>query len=170
MARSAQATDTAVARIREMQNALDVPVAIEPISYYARGPGDADELAQLCEILERSDARLLLDVNNVFVNARNHGFDARVFIDGLPLARVVQLHVAGHQVRRDGLRIDTHAEPICDEVYALFEYVMRRIARPLPVLLERDDNFPPFAELAAELERLAAIYRAALAGEASHGA
>lgn len=169
MARCARSTDAAVARIREMQSALGVPVAVEPISYYARGPGEADEFDQLCEILERADARLLLDVNNVFVNAQNHGFDARAFIDRLPLERVVQLHVAGHLVRRDGFRIDTHAEPICDDVFELFDYTMRRIARPLPVLLERDDHFPPFDELALELARLDAIYRSALGLEESHG-
>lgn len=175
-----RAIETAAARIRELSQVLERPIAIEHISAYARAPLAAgerayDEAEQLCEILERADARLLLDVNNVYVNACNHGFDARAFIDRLPLARVVQIHVAGHQLRSDGFRIDTHAEPICEEVYALFEYALRKIARPLPVLLERDDRFPPFAELAAELTRLDGIYRRVLAPspalhEAAHGA
>lgn len=156
----------AAARIREARAALGVPIAIEPVSYYAQPPGgDRAEATFLAELLEEADARLLLDVNNVYVNAMNFGFDPRAFIDQLPLERVVQLHVAGHAVRADGLRIDTHAEPICEAVYDLFGYAMRKLARPVPVLLERDDNFPPFAELVAEVQRLDAIYQASLAGE-----
>jgi uncharacterized protein (UPF0276 family) len=166
---SREAIEVAVLRIREAQAALGVPIAVEHISYYAEPPGsELSEVDCLCEILERADARLLLDVNNVFVNAENHGFDARAFIDRLPLERVVQLHVAGHHVRADGIRIDTHAEPVCEQVFELFDYTMRKLARPLPVLLERDEQFPPFAELAAEVERLDDIYRAALSvGEAA---
>lgn len=159
-----ESIDVVVDRVREAQDALALPIALEHISYYAQAPGHAmSELEHLCEILERSDAKLLLDVNNVFVNSQNHGFDARAFIDGLPLERVVQLHIAGHFVRADGLRIDTHAEPVCEEVFALFDYTMRKLRRPLPVLLERDDNFPAFGELVGEVERLAAIYERALA-------
>ena len=166
---SESSIDSAVSRIREMSSALDVPVAVEHISYYASAPcceGERvyGEAELLTELLQRADARLLLDVNNVFVNAENHGFDAQDFIDRLPLERVVQLHVAGHHLRADGFRIDTHAAPICEEVYALFDYTMRKIGRPVPVLLERDDDFPPLAELAAEIERLDTIYRAAVGG------
>ena len=159
-----ESIDVAVARIREASAALEVPIAVEHISYYASPPGrELDEADHLHEILERADAKLLLDVNNVFVNAQNHGFDARAFVDRLPLSRVVQLHVAGHHVRADGVRIDTHAAPVCEEVYELFAYTMQKLARPLPVLLERDDQFPPFAELEQEIARLDQIYRAALA-------
>jgi uncharacterized protein (UPF0276 family) len=147
-------------RVRQAQDALGIPIAVEHISYYALPPGSQlDEAEYLHELLERADAKLLLDVNNVYVNAMNHGFDAHAFIERLPLERVVQLHVAGHLVRPDGFRIDTHAEPICEEVFALFEHTLRKLGRPLPVLLERDDNFPDFTELAGEIERLDAIYR-----------
>lgn len=160
----AESVAVCVDRIREAQDALGVPIAVEHISYYATPPGSVlRELDHLNEVLLRSDAKLLLDVNNVYVNAMNHGFDPRAFIAELPLSRVVQLHVAGHYVREDGSRIDTHAEPVCEEVFALFEYTMRRLQRPLPVLLERDDNFPAFSELCAELERLDAIYQCVLA-------
>ncbi len=163
-----EAIGIAVQRIREAQDALGVPIAIEPISWYARPPDSPlDEAEFIREILQRADAKLLLDVNNVYVNAMNHGFDARGFIDQLPLERVVQLHIAGHHLRSDGQRIDTHAAAICEPVYELFDYTMRKLARPLPVLLERDDEFPPFAELAQELERLDTIYRNALAERAA---
>lgn len=165
--RTEESIEVAVQRICEAQDALGVPIAIEHISSYARAPGcELDEVDHLTAILERADARLLLDVNNVYVNAMNHGFDPERFIDRLPLDRVVQLHVAGHHVRADGLRIDTHAEPVCEEVFALFAYTMQKLARPLPVLLERDEQFPPFDELAHEVERLDAIYRAALSDAA----
>jgi len=161
---SRESVDVAVDRVRQAQDALGVPIALEHISYYARAPGgEMSELAHLCEILERADAKLLLDVNNVFVNSQNHGFDPRAFIDGLPLARVVQLHVAGHLVRADGLRVDTHAEPVCEEVFALFEYTMTKLGRRLPVLLERDDNYPALGELLREVQRLEEIYERSLA-------
>lgn len=162
--RTRESIDVAVTRIGEARAALGVPIAVEHISYYATPPGsELDEADHLREVLERADACLLLDVNNVFVNASNQGFDPRAFIDRLPLERVVQLHVAGHFVRADGMRIDTHAEPVCEEVFELFDYTMQKLARPVPVLLERDDDFPPFAQLAHEIERLDQIYRAALA-------
>jgi uncharacterized protein len=162
--RTEETVDLVALRVREARAALGVPIAVEHISYYVEPKGSTmSEAAFLCAVLERADAKLLLDVNNVVVNAHNHGFDPRAFVDALPLERVVQLHVAGHRVQRDGLRIDTHAEPICDEVYALFAHAITRLARPVPVLLERDDNFPDFGELAAEVARLDAIYQAALA-------
>jgi uncharacterized protein (UPF0276 family) len=121
-------------------------------------------------VLERADAQLLLDVNNVFVNSKNHGFEPRAYIDRLPLHRVVQIHVAGHHVRKDALIIDNHGEPIRDEVYELLDYTLRKVGREVPVLLERDQNLPPFQELVVEVKRLRAIYDAALAVGAPGGA
>ncbi len=157
---------TASARLREAADALELPVAFENISYYAPlGENTMDELTFLCEVLDRSSAPMLLDVNNVYVNSRNHGFDARRFLDAVldrvPRERVLQLHVAGHWLRDDGLRIDTHAEPICDDVYTLLEHVLGRIG-PIPVLLERDGNFPTIEELMGEVKRLDEIYQRAM--------
>ncbi len=153
----------AVDRIHEAQDALGIAIAVEHISFYTTPPGSVmDEADHLNEVLERADCKLLLDVNNVFVNAHNRGFDARGFIDRMPLSRVAQLHIAGHYVRADGFRIDTHAEPVCEGTFALFEYTMQKLKRPIGVLLERDDNYPAFAELAAEVKRLDEIYRRVL--------
>jgi uncharacterized protein (UPF0276 family) len=153
-----EAVRTAVTRIRELRDGVQRPIAVENVSYYAHpGEREMDEAEFLVEVLERSDAKLLLDVNNVFVNSRNHGFDAARFLDRLPKERVVQIHIAGHSVRPDGLIIDTHGEPVRDEVYDLLEYALRRVG-PVPVLLERDQSFPDFAELADEVRRLHAIY------------
>jgi uncharacterized protein (UPF0276 family) len=162
-----EAVQVAVDRIREAQDALGIDIAIEHISYYATPPGsNMDEAQFIGEVLTRANAKLLLDVNNVYVNSQNHGFDPYTFLDRLPLERVVQLHVAGHYVRPDGFRIDTHAEPICEATFALLEYALTRLARPIGVLLERDDNFPDFAALTHEIQRLHAIYTRALRIEA----
>jgi uncharacterized protein len=156
-----QAAKVAVSRIRETRDRLELPIAVENISYYANaGEPEMGELEFMLEVLERADARLLLDVNNVFVNATNHGFDPRSYIDALPLGRVVQLHVAGHFVREDALILDTHGEPVRSEVYDLLEYTLRRTG-PVPVLLERDGNFPAWDAIVSELQSLDVIYRRA---------
>jgi uncharacterized protein (UPF0276 family) len=162
-----EAAKASALRIRELRDRLELPVALENVSYYAPlgRDGEWDELQFVNEVLERADAKLLLDVNNVFVNSRNHGFDPRAFIDGLPSERVVQIHIAGHFVRPDQLIIDTHGEPVRDEVYELLDYTLRRVG-PVPVLLERDQNFPPFDELVAEVRRVDAIYQTATAASA----
>lgn len=150
-----------VDRVRLLEDALGLPIAVENISWYAH-PGDAEmgEADFLGEVLSRSDARLLLDVNNAFVNARNHDTDARDFLRRIPADRVVQIHIAGHFTGADGFRIDTHGQPVCEEVYELLAFALSRTGR-VPVLLERDGGFPPFDELAAEVERLDAILRQA---------
>lgn len=166
---TAEAVATAVARIAELSDALERPIAVENVSFYADpvAPGAWSEVDFLNEVLEASNACLLLDVNNVYVNAMNHGFDARSYIDAVPAERVVQLHVAGHFTRRDGLIIDTHGESVCEGVYDLLEYTLERIG-PRPVLLERDQNIPPLDELLGEVRRVDSIYERALAKRAVH--
>jgi uncharacterized protein (UPF0276 family) len=151
-------------RYREAQEALDVPsLAIENVSYYAPSAADeTDEVGFVTEVLERADAKILLDVNNVYVNSRNHGFDPKPWIDRIPADRVVQIHVAGHLIKSDDLRIDTHGESVCDDVYDLLDYTLRRIG-PTPVLLERDTNIPPLSEILLEVRRLNEIYERATA-------
>ncbi len=164
-------------QVRRAQDALARPLALENISYYApagapsgavRGPAlAAAELDFLGEVLHRADVGLLLDVNNIVVNATNHGFDARAFTAALPLDRVVRLHVAGGEVRPHlgGLVIDTHGASVSPEVRALMAWVIARIG-PRPVLYERDHNIPPYAALVAEVRELSAVYAAALAEHA----
>jgi len=159
-----EAVSTMVARVREAQDQLDVDVAVENVSYYAAQAEDPLlEIDFLVEVLERANAKLMLDVNNVYVNSKNFGFDPKRWIDKVPTERVVQMHVAGHFVRQDGLRIDTHGEAICDDVYELLDYTLRRVG-PVPVLLERDNNIPPLDVVLAEVEQLRAIYDAATRG------
>ena len=108
------------------------------------------------EIVEKSGCNLLLDVNNVFVNAFNHKYDARDFIEKLPLDRVAYIHMAGHEQVEPDLIIDTHGQPIADPVYDLFDWTIQRMD-PVPVLLERDYNFEELDELQAELMYLKAL-------------
>ncbi len=161
-------------QVRRAQDALARPLALENISYYAPAgapPGAtagealaAAELDFIGEVLHRADAGLLLDVNNIVVNATNHGFDPVAFTAALPLDRVVRLHVAGGEVRPQlgGLVIDTHGAPVPPAVRDLMAWVLRRIG-PRPVLYERDNNIPPYPELVAEVRALAAVYAEAVA-------
>lgn len=149
-----------VDRVALLEDALGLPIAVENISWYAHpGPAAMDEADFLGEIASRSGARLLLDVNNAYVNARNHGTDARDFLRRVPADRVVQIHVAGHLTGADGWRVDTHGEAVCDDVYDLLAFTLARTG-PVPVLLERDGGYPPFEEIAAEIDRLDALVRA----------
>ncbi|WAS93350.1 DUF692 domain-containing protein [Nannocystis punicea] len=159
------------ARVREVSQRLARPMLVENISYYlSLGSTPLDEAAFVVEVLERADCGLLLDVNNVFVNAANHGFDPLEWLAQIPLDRVVQLHIAGHEFwddeRRD-LIVDTHGAPVRSEVDALLSWVVERTGA-LPVLLERDENIPPLQELLAERDRVDSVYQAALARHAAH--
>ncbi len=157
-------------RVRAVQDRLGVPMAIENISWYAHpGRPEMPEAEFIASILERSGANLLLDVNNVYVNAQNHGFDARAFIAAMPLDRVVQIHVAGHTRMDTGLVLDTHGAPVCDPVIDLLEWTLERTG-PVPVLLERDNAIPPLAELLAEVSQLRAAYERALSRRESSDA
>lgn len=117
-----------------------------------------DEAAFLRSVLEQADCALLLDVNNVWVNAQNFGFDARAFIDALPLERVVEIHVAGGEYDDDAACwVDTHGADTPDDVLALLGYALARIGRTVPVLLERDHNIPSLALLERERARVEAL-------------
>lgn len=158
-----ESIEIAAARVREVRDAIERPVAIENVSYYADpAPRAMEEPDFVLEVLEAADCKLLLDVNNVFVNSINHRFDPKAYIDRIPPERVVQIHVAGHFTRKNGIIIDTHGEPVCDGVYDLLAYTLERMG-PVPVLLERDQNIPPLDVLLEEVRRLTRIYDRAVA-------
>ncbi|MEZ4373618.1 MAG: DUF692 domain-containing protein [Polyangiaceae bacterium] len=155
--------DRAAERLMRVQDALGVPMAFENISWYAHpGAPEIPETEFVNRVLERSDAWMLLDVNNVYVNAQNHAFDPYAFISELPLERVIQIHVAGHTELEDGMLLDTHGAPIIDPVYDLLEWTLER-SGPRPVLLERDNEVPELPELLAEVARLREVYSKAMA-------
>jgi uncharacterized protein (UPF0276 family) len=145
-------------RIREIQKRLEVDVAIENVSAYTRMPGDSMSEAEFVKaVAEMADCKILLDVNNVYVNAHNFGDDAKAFITSLPLHRVVEIHMAGHHVEDDATLLDTHGAPIIDPVVQLLAFTLDKMDHIPPVLLERDHNFPVLAELESEVMRLRSI-------------
>jgi uncharacterized protein (UPF0276 family) len=166
------ATEEAVrhvaARIARVQERLGQRIAVENVSSYATFQQDAmPEWEFLTAVCEAADCGILLDVNNVFVNAHNHGFDAARYIDAVPAERVFQIHLAGHSTNGP-LLIDTHDHAVRDEVWALYARALRGIG-PVSTLIEWDDPVPEFERLLRELERARAVAAAALAGEDERG-
>jgi uncharacterized protein (UPF0276 family) len=155
-------TDEAVAhvsaRIRRVQDALGRRIAVENVSYYAAYPplpGRAamEEAQFVAAVLEQADCDLLLDVNNIHVNAINHGYDARDFLSRMPGERIASYHVAGHYDEADDLKIDTHGAPVIDDVWDLLAMAYR-VHGVRPTLLERDFNLPPLPALLDEVGRI----------------
>ncbi|MEO8523670.1 MAG: DUF692 domain-containing protein [Caldimonas sp.] len=162
--RSGEALDVVCANVGRVQDALGRTIALENPSHYLSLDGhDWSEIDFLAEIARRTGCSLLLDINNVYVSARNVGLSAERYIDAFPAERVVEIHLAGHRADArlgERLLVDSHDAPIADGVWALFQrFVDRAGARP--TLIERDADLPPFAELLAERElahaRLAAL-------------
>jgi uncharacterized protein (UPF0276 family) len=163
-----EAVRHAVARVKTLQARLPVPFLLENISYYAElGEPEMSERDFLLEVLEGAECGWLLDINNVYVNSVNHGFDPKAWLAGMPLHRVAQMHIAGHTwLPEDGLLLATHGEPVIEPVIDLLAWVLPRIGRPVPVLLERDHDIPDLDVLLAERDALQAVYDRALAGMA----
>lgn len=156
-------TDEAVrhvaARIGQAQDALGRRIAVENVSCYATPWRAMDEADFVAAVLAEADCDLLLDVNNVFVNAVNAGYDAAGFIAAMPTARIAGYHVAGHYDEADDLKIDTHGTAVNDAVWALLEQA-HALHGVRPTLLERDFHFPPLPGLLAEVEHIRALQRA----------
>jgi hypothetical protein len=139
-------------RIARVQDRLRRRIAIENVSSYVSYVSDEmQEWEFLTAIAERADCEILFDVNNVFVSAHNHGFDAQRYIDAVPASRVVQIHLAGHSVQGP-LLIDTHDHPVRDEVWRLYERATRRLGR-VPTLIEWDDRIPEYDVLENEARK-----------------
>ena len=152
-----------ITRVRGLQSRLPVPLLLENITYYAElGNAEMDEADFVSAVLEGADVGWLLDVNNVYVNALNFGFDPKEWLSRMPLERVAQLHIAGHRKFGD-LTIDTHGADVIDPVIDLMQWTLARLGRPVPVLLERDNHIPALDALLAERARLQRAYDAALA-------
>ena len=145
-----------VDRIKKVQDMLGRAIALENVSYYTPVAAEMPENEFITAIVEESGCNLLLDVNNVYVNAFNHQYDAKKFISSMPLDKVVYIHMAGHEKVQEDLLIDTHGQNIIDPVYELFEWTLDKI-KPVPVLLERDFNIPELSELQVEMNNLRSI-------------
>ena len=142
-------------RIRQTQDILGQRIAVENTSYYVTAPiSTMDEITFLNAVLTEADCDLHLDINNIYVNSVNFGFDGHEFLRQIPRERIVYSHIAGHlQVGRDVL-VDTHGEAIIDPVWALLEEAYQLFGA-FPTLLERDTNIPPLAELMQEVNKIA---------------
>jgi uncharacterized protein (UPF0276 family) len=146
-------------RVCQVQDYLEAPLVLENPSTYLEFKGSTlGEAEFIASLLEESDSGLLLDVNNVYVNAHNHGFDALGYLRRLPLERVVQLHIAGHS-QAEGYLADTHAAPVAEGVWELLAEV-RRLGTRAPLLLEWDAEIPEFPALELELAKAQARWGA----------
>ncbi len=148
---TADAVRHVAGRIRQVQDILERPFAIENVSYYAAPGQEMTEIEFIKAVLEEADCGLLLDVNNIYVNSINHRYDAEEFLTALPADRVVYFHVAGHYVEAEDLRIDTHGADVIDPVWQLLDKAYAHCG-VVPTLLERDFNIPPLAELIDEMD------------------
>ena len=152
------------ARVRETESRVEAKLLLENATFYAHMPGSTmDEAAFLGAVIEAAGCDLLLDVNNVYVNSLNHGFDARGFIDRMPMDRVREIHLAGHTLVGDTI-IDTHIGPIIDPVWDLYRYTIARAARLVPTLIEWDQEIPPLDVVLDEADRARAEAAVALGG------
>lgn len=161
-----EALDLVVERIKRVQGTLERPFAIENVSSYMTfRESSMPEHEFVAEVAERADCGLLLDCNNVFVSARNHGFDAERYIDAMPGDRIVQMHLAGH-VDKGSYLLDSHSEHVCDEVWSLYRRAVGRFGA-VATLIEWDDAIPDWEVLAAEASRARAMRDAVLGGAAA---
>jgi len=152
-------------RVRQVQDILGRRILLENVSSYVGfTASQMSEWEFLTRLTELADCDLLLDVNNVYVSAVNHGFDPCAFIDGVPAARVRQLHLAGHRDHGSHI-VDTHDAPVADQVWKLYEHTLRRLG-PVTTMIERDDHIPPLAELVDELDQARELARNVLAAAA----
>ncbi|AUL72483.1 hypothetical protein ATS72_002250 [Pseudoalteromonas sp. 13-15] len=140
-----------VPRIKQVQDILERPIAMENVSYYGAPGQELSELEFTTEILEQADCKLLLDVNNIYVNSINHGYDANTFLAGLPTKRIAYGHVAGHYNEANDLIVDTHGADVIDPVWELLDKAYR-VHGVFPTLLERDFNIPEINVLTKELD------------------
>lgn len=164
-----QAVKHVVRRIRQTQDILERPIALENASYYVQPPqAEMDELSFISAVLNEADCYLHLDVNNIYVNSVNHGYDPVAFLRSLPGERIVYGHVAGHDLEPSGLIIDTHGQNTIEPVWDLLAEAYRSFG-VFPTLVERDSNIPPLSELLSEVERIRALQKHYRHCRSAHG-
>jgi uncharacterized protein (UPF0276 family) len=148
-------------RIRQTQDILEQRIAVENASFYVAAPiSEMDESSFINAVLREADCDLHLDINNVYVNSVNFGFDPYAFLDQMPAERIVYGHIAGHLQVEPGLLVDTHGESIIDPVWQLLQYAYQKLG-VFPTLLERDSQIPPLVQLMPEIDRIHQCQRAA---------
>ncbi|NRA11157.1 MAG: DUF692 domain-containing protein [Crocinitomicaceae bacterium] len=144
-------------RIRTIQDFMERPLVLENITYYTVLEAELSEAQFFNKIAEESKCKVLLDVNNIFVNSQNHNYDPRKFIEEIALENVNYVHIGGHEATEDGLILDTHGQKIIQPVYELFNEVIRELPDSVPVMLERDVNFEDFNDLKEDMSEIRTI-------------
>jgi len=149
-----EAVDYVAERILRAQEILGQRIAMENASYYTPAPGsEMQEIDFIKAVLEKADCDLLLDINNIYVNAVNHRYDPVEFMQALPAERIAYAHIAGHYNEADDLIVDTHGADVIDTVWDLLDKAYEHFG-VFPTLLERDFNIPPVAELLQEVDTI----------------
>ncbi len=143
-------------RIRRVQDILGQRIAMENVSYYAAPGREMEEIDFINAVLDEADCDLLLDVNNIYVNSVNHGYDAADFLRRLPGERIAYGHIAGHYEEAEDLIVDTHGADIVDPVWALLDIAYEQFG-VFPTLIERDFNIPPIDALLTEVRQVREI-------------
>jgi len=144
-----EAVEFTARNIREVQDFVEVPVAVENVSSYAEfHASEMTEWEFLCEVVERADCGILLDVNNIYVSSQNHTFDPLDYVNAVPADRVAQIHIAGH-TKYERFILDTHDHPVIDPVWKIYKRAIERCGRTA-TLLEWDDKIPSFEEVHRE--------------------
>jgi uncharacterized protein (UPF0276 family) len=145
-----------VDRVVRVQDYLGQRILLENVSsFISYSESQLSEWDFLCEVAQRADSLILLDINNIYVSAFNHSFDPSTYLKAMPAERIYQIHLAGH-TREENLIIDTHDHPIADPVYDLYAKAVERFGR-VSTMIERDDNIPPLTDLLQELEHVRRI-------------
>ncbi|MCH2045607.1 MAG: DUF692 domain-containing protein [Saprospiraceae bacterium] len=143
-----------VNKIHKAQDFLERPLILENVCYYSSVEKEMSEADFIREIVQRTGCKILLDINNVYINANNHNLDALELLKQMPLEAVEYLHVAGHQILETGFIIDSHKQAISPQVFQLLDQIYPVINRQVPILLERDGNFNGLQPLVNELHQL----------------
>lgn len=150
---TSDAVSHVAARIRQVQDILEQKIAIENVSYYAAPGQEMAEIDFFNAVVEEADCDILIDVNNIYVNSVNHGYDADAFLKAIPAHRIAYAHIAGHYVEADDFLVDTHGAAIIDPVWLLLGKAYE-LYGVFPTLLERDFNIPEMAELLREVNTI----------------
>lgn len=146
-------------RIRRVQDILEQRIAIENVSYYAAPGQEMDEIDFFNAVVKEADCDILIDINNIYVNSVNHGYDAEDFLRAIPADRIAYAHIAGHYVEADDFLVDTHGATVIDPVWKLLGKAYE-LYGVFPTLLERDFNIPSLAELQKEVQTIKSIQQA----------
>jgi uncharacterized protein (UPF0276 family) len=161
-----EALDHVVARVHHVQERIGRPLCLENVSTYVQfDRSEMPEWEFISELTRRTGCWLLFDVNNVYVSAFNHGYEAMDFLNGIPADRVIQFHLAGHSDMVNYV-VDTHDHPVRTEVWDLYQAALRRFG-PVSTMIERDDHIPPLPELMEELDHARSIASAVLSSSGS---